>query len=122
MAMKKIDLGKYGLNVAGNVRRLRGDTGYAELSRRLDDIGRPIPPLGLRHLEAGNRRVDVDDLIALGIALDVAPITLLLPADDGSETQEMLLLLMGGMRARATFAGEGTLSVKVEVKATDGDN
>jgi hypothetical protein len=75
--MKKIDLGVFGLAVATNVRRYRGDTSYAELSRRLTEIGRPIPPLGLRHIEAGNRRVDVDDLVALGVALDIAPLALL---------------------------------------------
>jgi hypothetical protein len=84
--MKKIDLGVFGLAVATNVRRFRGDTSYAELSRRLEEVGRPIPPLGLRHLEAGNRRVDVDDLFALGMALDVAPLALLLPEPGGRYT------------------------------------
>ena len=83
MAMKKIEPGPLGLNVARNVRQLREQAGYgyAELSRLLTDMGRPIPPLGLRHLEAGERRVDVDDLWALAFALNTAPITLLLPVN-----------------------------------------
>jgi hypothetical protein len=78
MGMKKIDLGPTGKAVAHNVRRYRGDTSYAELSRKLAERGRPIPPLGLRHLEAGTRQVSVDELMALAMALDVAPLALLL--------------------------------------------
>jgi transcriptional regulator with XRE-family HTH domain len=83
MAMKKIDPGPTALTTARNVRRFRRSRGlgYAELSRRLTDLGREIPPLGLRHLEAGARRVDVDDLVALAIALRVSPLALLLPLE-----------------------------------------
>ena len=56
-------------------RRLR----YAELSRQLADIGRDIPPLGLRRIESGERRVDVDDLAALAVVFDVSPLALLFP-------------------------------------------
>lgn len=66
-----------------NVSRLRGNLTFAELSRKLEDLGRPIPPLGLRRIESGERRVDADDLIALAIALDVSPITLLMPQFKG---------------------------------------
>lgn len=52
---------------------------YVDLSRRLDDVGRPIPPLGLRRIEAGDRRIDVDDLAALALALEVSPLAILLP-------------------------------------------
>jgi transcriptional regulator with XRE-family HTH domain len=52
---------------------------YAELARRTGDAGRPIPVLGVRRIEAGERRVDVDDLMALAAALDVPPATLLMP-------------------------------------------
>lgn len=52
---------------------------YAEMSRQLKGVGREIPPLGLRRLEAGERRVDVDDLMAIAVVLDVAPLRLLMP-------------------------------------------
>jgi transcriptional regulator with XRE-family HTH domain len=52
------------------------------LARILDEIGRPIPELGLRRIESGDRRVDADDLTALAVALDVSPITLLMPQVD----------------------------------------
>jgi transcriptional regulator with XRE-family HTH domain len=83
MAGKKSDLGPIGINVTHAVRRCREarGLGYAELSRQLALVGREIPPLGLRRIESGERRVDVDDLVALAAALGVSPITLLMPAD-----------------------------------------
>lgn len=82
VAGKKSELGPTGLALAQNVRRIRETRrlGYAELSRLLADLGRDIPPLGLRRVEAGERRVDADDLVALAIALGVSPITWLMPA------------------------------------------
>ena len=84
MAGKKTDLGPIGENVAQTVRKFRESRrfSYAELSRKLGQFGREIPPLGLRRIEAGDRRVDVDDLAALAIALNVSPLALLLPMTD----------------------------------------
>jgi transcriptional regulator with XRE-family HTH domain len=86
MVGKKNDLGPIGVNVSHTVRRFREERrlSYAELSRRLADVGREIPPLGLRRIEAGDRKVDVDDLVALALALNVAPVGLLLPAVESS--------------------------------------
>jgi transcriptional regulator with XRE-family HTH domain len=87
--MERIILGPTGRNVARNVRLYRQDRHftYAELSRRLDEIGRKIPPLGLRRIEAGERRVDVDDLTALAMALAISQVALMLP-HHFSETEE----------------------------------
>ena len=78
-----------GETVRANVERLRGKMNlkYAELARRLEDVGRPIPELGLRRIENGSRRVDADDLMALAAAFDVSPATLLMP-DTPSEEWE----------------------------------
>jgi transcriptional regulator with XRE-family HTH domain len=84
MADKKNPLGPTGEHVRANVARLRGRTQYKELSEKLTRLGRPIPPLGLRRIEAGERRVDADDLMALAVALDVPPNSLLLPHTDPS--------------------------------------
>lgn len=81
---KRVPLGATGERVAANIKRLRGSLQYKELSEKLGKIGRPIPALGLRRIEAGERRVDVDDLVALAVALGVSPLTLLLPADGNS--------------------------------------
>ncbi|WP_222111335.1 helix-turn-helix domain-containing protein [Gordonia sihwensis] len=89
MAGKQSEISPSGETVAQNIQRLREyqRVTFAELSRRLDEIGRAIPPLGLRRIEAGQRRVDVDDLIALAIALKSTPATLLTPNAESSEQQ-----------------------------------
>jgi transcriptional regulator with XRE-family HTH domain len=85
MSEKKNPLGPTGETVRENVIRLRGGMQYKELAERLVAIGRPIPALGLRRIEAGERRVDADDLVALAVAFGVSPLTLLLPADGAYE-------------------------------------
>ena len=83
------DLGPTGEHVAQTVGKFREarNLGYAALSRRLAALGRKIPPLALRRIEAGERRVDVDDLVALAVALDVTPLALLLPAATDEEAR-----------------------------------
>lgn len=54
----------------------------AALSSRLAELGQPIQDTGITKIEKGDRRVDVDDLIALALALDVTPNALLLPEVD----------------------------------------
>lgn len=73
--------GPTGETVRANIIRLRTERNlsFTELSEKLKDLGRHILPLGLRRIEAGTRRVDADDLVALAVALDVSPITLLMP-------------------------------------------
>ncbi|WP_255789050.1 helix-turn-helix domain-containing protein [Mycobacteroides abscessus] len=77
-------LGPTGSTVARNIERLRKARGLAftELASRLEKVGRAIPTLGLRKIESGGRRVDTDDLVALALALNVSPITLLIPPSD----------------------------------------
>lgn len=67
--------GPAGRHASEKVRELRimRRLGYAELSRKLKDFGRPIPALGLRRIESGERRIDIDDLIAIALALEVSP-------------------------------------------------
>lgn len=73
----KTTLGQRGTALAANLERLRTESGwtYTELSQRLSKVDRPIPPLGLRRVRDGERRVDVDELFALcevfGITVDV---------------------------------------------------
>ncbi|MFD9716683.1 helix-turn-helix domain-containing protein [Streptomyces sp. NPDC059076] len=60
------------------------------LSAKLKETGRPIPPTGITRIEKGERRVDVDDLVALAHALNVSPAALLLPDDFDDETRTFL--------------------------------
>lgn len=83
-------LGPNGRRVAANVRELRKARGLdlKDLSARLRDLGVSISLNALSRVENGKRRVDVDDLVALAVALDVSPIRLLLPAEaDGQEVE-----------------------------------
>ncbi|WP_100524465.1 helix-turn-helix domain-containing protein [Mycobacteroides abscessus] len=74
-------LGATGETVRRNIRWIRDARGIsgAELSQAVDRLGRPIPLLGIQRIEAGTRRVDVDDLMAIAVALGVSPASLLMP-------------------------------------------
>jgi len=86
---KRIALGPAGQAVSENLRRLRGEMTYAELSAKLEALGRPIPVLGLRRIEKGDRRVDLDDIIALARALAVPPPLLIYPLGQRSSVEVM---------------------------------
>ena len=81
MASNEVDHGPVSRRVVANVKRLRNERSWSldRLSEELRRVGRPILPTGLSRLERGSRRIDVDDLVGLALALDVAPIALLLP-------------------------------------------
>ena len=70
-----------GLAVASNVARLRNARGLTtvQLAKLLEEAGRPITASSITKLELGQRKVDVDDLVAIAIALRVSPTALLLP-------------------------------------------
>jgi transcriptional regulator with XRE-family HTH domain len=78
--------------VSANVRRLRGkqNLGLRGLSKLLGEVGRPLTHSAVDQIEKGARRVDVDDLMALAAALNVSPITLLMPeTSTGEETVQV---------------------------------
>lgn len=77
-------LGPAGNNVRRNVRRLREQRrwSYREVEERLARAGRAIPTLAQSAIDAGERRVDVDDLIALAAVFDLSPEELLQPPAD----------------------------------------
>lgn len=76
-------LGPTGDAVRENIRRIRDGQGMSqsELSKKLGQLGRPIPPLGIHRIENGDRRVDVDDLASFAVALGVSPAGLLMPGE-----------------------------------------
>jgi len=77
-------LGPAGRNVRSNVRRLREDRrwSYREVADQTARAGHPIPVLELSGIDAGTRRVDVDELVALAAVFDVGPEQLLGPPAD----------------------------------------
>ncbi|WP_336246804.1 helix-turn-helix transcriptional regulator [Streptomyces cupreus] len=71
-------------NLATHRKRLGLD--QRELARRVtDEFGRPMTASIISKIEKGDRRVDVDDLVALAAALGVSPVTLMLPDRDSGE-------------------------------------
>lgn len=78
------DKGRTGNAVGTHVRRARERLGIdlAGLAQRLADVNWPIAKSALSRLENGQRRVDVDDLVALSVVLHVSPLELLLGSGD----------------------------------------
>ncbi len=81
MAGKKIELGPTGRVVAERIRAYREGKNltWTQLAKRMSECGRPITAIALRRIEDGERRVDVDDLLALAYTLEVNPHALLFP-------------------------------------------
>jgi transcriptional regulator with XRE-family HTH domain len=79
MGTRKVEQGLVGHQVAAQIRweRERKQLSLQQLSDRLTKAGRPILPSGISKIEQGDRRVDVDDLVALADALGTAPGALL---------------------------------------------
>lgn len=67
---------------ASQTRKFRQDRklDLAGLSERLKAVNWPISVAALSRLENGERRIDVDDLMAISVALDISPLELLLPS------------------------------------------
>jgi transcriptional regulator with XRE-family HTH domain len=84
-------------SVAENLKRLRNEQrlNYTEVSELLFSRAHwDIAPTAIRRIEEGVRRVSVDDLVALAVALGVSPATLLMPHH-----------VSPGARAKATGTG-----------------
>ncbi|WP_319431561.1 helix-turn-helix transcriptional regulator [Mycobacterium sp. RTGN5] len=81
MGTHAVQRGPTAETVAANIKRLREgqNLGLRALAARLADAGRPLPHTALDKIERGTRRVDVDDLMAIAVALEVSPATLLMP-------------------------------------------
>jgi transcriptional regulator with XRE-family HTH domain len=132
MGTRKVELGEVGHTVKAQVRRLREQRGLSlqALSERLETVGRPILPSGLSKIEAGTRRVDVDDLVALAEALGTAPDDLLTAPDalpKGVDAAEVMLRiaaeLTAAARVQSTFTDSAGLTdavVATDPRDTDG--
>src|SRR4029453_6813580 len=81
-------VGPAGQALADNIARVREaqHLSYIELSRELSKAGRPIPELGLRRIEKGERRGGFDDLLALAYVLKVCPVDLMVSDTINSNT------------------------------------
>lgn len=88
MARETVAIGPTGQRVATNVEDLRQARGLKQhqLAGRMQDHGRAVHATVVSKIEQLTRRVDVDDLVTLALALGVTPNRLLLPdaADEAS--------------------------------------
>ncbi|MYR07460.1 helix-turn-helix domain-containing protein [Gordonia sp. SID5947] len=73
MATRRVEIGPVGRTVAANVTRYRKRQGFTmrDLAEDLAQRRWPISASAISQIENGARRVDVDDLFALAIALDI---------------------------------------------------
>lgn len=71
--------GPTGRRVADQIAELRQQAGLsrAQLTAKLESAGRPLSGVVIQRIERGDRPVDVDDLIALALALEVDPVRLM---------------------------------------------
>jgi transcriptional regulator with XRE-family HTH domain len=100
--------------VAANVRALRArrNLSQPELSERLAAVGRPMGVSALSKIEKATRRVTVDDLVALALALGTNPNALLLPhAPEGEQTALTSEVTSAWWRAWQWAAGEVPLEL-----------
>lgn len=76
-------VGRTGSQVARNLRRFRTFRGITTeaLAEQVANRGVPIQASAITKIEKEQRRVSVDELMALAVALNVTPNSLLLPTD-----------------------------------------
>lgn len=81
MATNAVTPGPISERVSENIERFRKLRGLsqAQLANKLTKAGRPMLDTAVSKMERGVRRVDVDDLVALALALDISPVALLMP-------------------------------------------
>lgn len=81
MATKPLEIGVAGRRVAVNVKDVREARRMKQrdLSARLVELGHPMSASAISKIEAGERRVDVDDLVSLAAALNITATQLLSP-------------------------------------------
>src|ERR1700733_3069949 len=109
--------------VAAAVRRIRRGQGAntAEISRRLTALGQPIPDTSITKAELGTRRVDVDDLVPLAVALGVTPNTLLLPEVGylGSADTHLLTPAVSGTAEELWQWAQGERPLRMNIPGSD---
>lgn len=81
MAGKPPDTGPTAAIVADNIKQLRTvqNLSYTQLSKQLKQRADwSISPVGVRRIENGERRISVDDLVAIAATFDIPPSMLLI--------------------------------------------
>ncbi len=76
-------------HLAESVRRLRTTHRIPQraLAARLEELGQPIGRIGIQRLERGERKVDLDEVVALAQVFDIPPVALLFPIGRAESTE-----------------------------------
>ena len=100
MATRRIEPGAVSKRVAQNlaVLRIARRLSQPQLAKRMTELGRPMAAAVLSKTEQLDRRVDVDDLVALAIALGVTPDRLLLTGPITPEIADQAIELTPAVR------------------------
>ncbi|MFF3127219.1 helix-turn-helix domain-containing protein [Streptomyces sp. NPDC057908] len=114
MAAKPLEIGPAGAHVGQAVARAREVRGWdqQELTVRLTAAGRPMSQPVVSRIEAGSRRVDVDDLVVLAAVLDVSVVALL--PDDGRRAPAAASVVLVPARSDEAGPVEGALTEDIE--------
>lgn len=102
--------------MAANISRIRKSRQISlkQLESHLAKLGRRISLSGLSKIENGDRKVDVDDLFAIALTLDVSPIALLLPQGAPDDAVDV-----SGGRASLALFWQWALAADVGVSSDD---
>lgn len=94
--------------VARNIQRVRKarQLKQSDVSARLAAAGRPTLATVVSKIERGDRRIDVDDLVAFGRALGVPPALLLYPLGEDEEVEVLPGQRFSTWEAFRWFVGE----------------
>jgi len=111
MAIRTLGGGPTGRRIAANLAELRESRHLSQpqLAVRVQQAGGQLTATLVSKTENGDRRVDVDDLVALAIALGVSPNRLLLTADADGEVELTPTLIVHAADAWRWAAGERPL-------------
>jgi transcriptional regulator with XRE-family HTH domain len=114
--MEKLPLSAY---VAENVRRLRKDRrlSLSEVSARMSALGVPLSLNGLSKVELGHRDLRLDELLALGGALDVAPVLLIFPLGHQRQVQLLPEAEAGTWATLKWFTGQAAFPTRIPAAA-----
>lgn len=99
------DIGPIGHNARAVIAKRRKELGKTavDLSKDTEKFGRKLSPVSIRRIEGGGRRIDLDDLIVLALALDISPVTMLLPKEFPYDQHDLFRVISGNDYAYATL-------------------
>lgn len=111
MSIRTVALGPFGTLARENIVARRAELGLtaAEVADRTSRAPRTLGRSAVSELERGARRIDIDDLFAMALALEVSPIDLLTPKPSGEAItlgQRNLVLLPDQVRQWLSEGGD----------------